>query len=80
MKIEQSYDKVVLTNEEIQEALRKLVEVKTGRKVRGAVVVNHQQHKHSLMGGIADIITVSGAAFCYLEPVVLPATGGSMVE
>lgn len=66
MKIEQAYDKVVLTNQEVQEALRKLVEEKTKRNVRGHVVVSMQQSR--LGNSVLQYSPITeGAAFCYLE-------------
>lgn len=66
MKIEQAYDKVVLTNEEVQEALRAAVTAKTGRQVRGHVVVNMAKAQTATQQRESYPQT-EGAAYCYLE-------------
>jgi hypothetical protein len=73
MDIQQSYDKVVLTNEEIQDALRSYVEKRAGRKVRGHVVVNQTDNERSAVQRAKRepfCPQVEGGAYCYLQPEV----------
>lgn len=75
MQFEQSYDKVILTHDEIQEVLRQHILLKTGRRVRGDVVVNSQDANSGR--GTVDVKQAScfkkviSTAYTYLEPIYL---------
>lgn len=68
MKVEQAYDKVHLSHEDIQNALKKMVEQKTGRTVRGDVYVSSDNR------GLTEqfMHKVSCGGTCYLEPAAAP--------
>jgi ribosome-associated translation inhibitor RaiA len=68
MDIQKSYDKVVLSNVEVQEALREYVRQKSGRGVRGHVVVNHTKVT-TAREERTFCPQVDGSAYCYLESV-----------
>lgn len=74
MELEKAYDKLVLSNAEVQEALRNYVTSKTGRPVRGHVVV-HSKEVDGFRGQQKFHPHTEGAAHCYLEPVEA-LTGG----
>jgi hypothetical protein len=68
MQLEQSYDKVVLTHDEIQQALKKLIETKLNRRVRGDVSVDTRSR--STTGRLEDKCKpdLMCSGYAWLEP------------
>lgn len=65
MDIQKAYDKFVLSIADVQEALRQFVEHKTGRAVRGHIVVEMKQ-VDGFRGQDKFCPHTEGAAFGYL--------------